>query len=269
MYEEIIIKVIWAAFVIPVALTGVLLWFFNSYQKKKYEFEAEKKEAQLREQAYKIEKQDAIELERNRNASEMHDDLGSGLTIIRYLSDDIINTQKDPEIQQSVTKIAEYSSRLVQNMSEIIWAMNSRFDNVEGLISYLRRYVVEYLDDNKMEYTFLLDEDLGVQFISGENRRNILLVVKEILHNCIKHSEAESIDINCSINNVLIINIHESGGKGFDPDLVTSGNGIHNIKKRMGASGGSIIFENTTKGMQYQIRLPIKELIVPSAGQTS
>nr|MBP9198174.1 hypothetical protein [Saprospiraceae bacterium] len=76
MYEEIIIKVIWAAFVTPVALTGILLWFFNSYQKKKYEFETEKKEAQLREQAYKIEKQEAIELERNRIANEMHDDLG-------------------------------------------------------------------------------------------------------------------------------------------------------------------------------------------------
>ena len=69
MYEEIYIKVIWAAFFIPVALTGVLLWFFNSYQKKKYEFETEKKEAKLREQTYKIEKQEAIELERNRIAT--------------------------------------------------------------------------------------------------------------------------------------------------------------------------------------------------------
>lgn len=261
MCEEIIIKVIWAAFVIPVALTGILLWFFNSYQKKKYEFETEKKEAKLREQAYKIEKQEAIELERNRIANEMHDDLGSGLTIIRYLSDDIINSKADPEIEKSVIKIAEYSTRLVQNMSEIIWAMNSRFDNVEGLISYLRRYVVEYLEDNKMEHTFLLDEDIGDQFISGENRRNVLLVVKEILHNSIKYSGARSIHINCSLKSLLMINILESGGKGFDPDMVSDiGNGIHNMKKRMDASGGSIIFENTGKGMHFQIRLPLKEI---------
>ena len=39
----------------------------------------------LREQALIIEKQRAIEHERTRIASEMHDDLGSGLTTIRYL----------------------------------------------------------------------------------------------------------------------------------------------------------------------------------------
>ncbi len=65
----------------------------------------------LREQALVIEKQKAVEYERNRIASEMHDDLGSGLTTIRYLSDKALRQAKDTNEADQIKRISEHSNQ--------------------------------------------------------------------------------------------------------------------------------------------------------------
>ena len=89
MYEEgsTIYWIIISSFVMPLFLSALMIWLVLAYQKKKHQAENAAKDAQLREQALIIEKQNALENERNRISAEMHDDLGSGLTRIRYLSD--------------------------------------------------------------------------------------------------------------------------------------------------------------------------------------
>ncbi|MGB3226675.1 MAG: histidine kinase dimerization/phosphoacceptor domain-containing protein, partial [Saprospiraceae bacterium] len=128
----------------PVLLSGLLIWFLVFYQKKKYTQQLEKKDLLLKQQNLIIENQQAIEKERNRIASEMHDDLGSGLTTIKYLSERALKQAKDPEEEKQVKRISEHSSQLVRNMSEIIWAMNTRYDTLENLLAYIRRYASEY-----------------------------------------------------------------------------------------------------------------------------
>ncbi|MBK8111958.1 MAG: hypothetical protein IPK46_17360 [Saprospiraceae bacterium] len=133
MYQEdpTIHNIILASFVMPLILSAILIWFFLAYQKKKHQAENAAKDAQLREQALIIEKQNALENERNRISAEMHDDLGSGLTRIRYLSDKALVHASETE-KEEITKISAYANDLVRNMGEIIWAMNSRFDNAES-----------------------------------------------------------------------------------------------------------------------------------------
>ena len=90
MFEEVDNFIFWlivTAFTMPLLLLSVLIWFFLSYQKKKYQYEVEKKDTQLREQSFIIEQQNVIQAERNRIATEMHDELGAGLTVIKYISD--------------------------------------------------------------------------------------------------------------------------------------------------------------------------------------
>lgn len=259
MFEKIdgIYDVLISLIVMPVFLSVLLIWFFISYQKRKFQYENEKKDAQLREQALIIQNQEALENERNRIAAEMHDELGSGLTIIQYLSDGIVAKTTDEVIKEAVSKIAMHSTVLVSNMSEIIWAMNSRYDNFEGLIGYLRRYIVEYLEDAQMEHSFVSDEIDPSIIISGEKRRNVYLVVKEILHNSLKYSNASKIGIAITAAKDLKISIIEYNGIGFEPDLkVKDGNGLYNISRRMKQIGGSIEYRKIDADMHVEITLP-------------
>lgn len=229
-----------------------------------YQRKLEKKNQVVREQALIIEKQKAVEYERNRIASEMHDDLGSGLTTIRYLSDKALKQARDTDEANQIRRISEHSKRLVRNMSEIIWAMNSRFDTADNLVGYLRRYASEYLEEHQLPLKFVSGAtQLDQVSMGGEKRRNVFLVFKEMLHNAVKYSGAERLEIEIITNHQLVIHIAEIGGKGFDPELASDrGNGIFNCKKRMDSAGGELTFEKTAEAMHIHIIVPIK----PEAG---
>ena len=258
-FQEIIFNFALVAFFMPIILFTILIVFIVMYQRKKFKNEVERKDAKLREQELIIESQNVLESERNRIASEMHDDLGSGLTTIRYLSDKALNRAIDDEEVIQIKRIAEHSNTLVRNMSEIIWAMNSRFDTAESLIAYLRRYAVEYLEEHQIPVNFTSQEaDEQTITITGEKRRNIFLVVKELLHNTVKYSGARSVEIDIATNEDFRLMLRELGGKGFDPLANKElGNGIYNAERRMKSIGGTIEYVKSPESMDITLTMPL------------
>lgn len=245
----------WFISISSLAIISLLYWTVRSYYRRKLE----KKNLLLREQALIIKNQQAIEHERTRIASEMHDDLGSGLTTIRYLSDKALMQAKDTEEVEQIQRIADHSNTLVRNMSEIIWAMNSRFDDAENLAGYLRRYASEYLEEHSIPFSFDIDEEqLENVNVRGEVRRNLFLVFKEVLHNTVKYSGASEVIIHLHIADHVTIKVSEVGARGFDPiSSEVKGNGLYNIKKRMDAIQGRITYEQSAEAMQITFSAPI------------
>lgn len=256
--NQMIYWILLASFLMPLVLFGLLIWFLHIYQTKKYQNEALMKDAILREQAILIEKHELLDKERQRIAAEMHDDLGSGLTRIKYMCDKI-NTEDTLEEKRDIAqKISSVSYELVNNMSEIIWALNSRFDHTKDLIGYIRRYVSEYLEERNIAFQFENEGELENQQITGEKRRNIFLAVKEIINNAVKYSGAKSIKIVFFVDNLLSITISEEDGKGFEiEDQKERGNGLYNIIKRIESIGGKIVFQRIDDSMMTTLSLPI------------
>lgn len=247
--DPTIYNIILASFVMPLILSAILIWFFLAYQKKKHQAETAAKDAQLREQALIIEKQTALEAERTRISSEMHDDLGSGLTRIKYLSEKAMRFASEEE-KAEISKIAAYSNELVQNMGEIIWAMNSRFDNTESLAAYIRRYASEYLETYQMPLVFN-DYTAQTTFpLSGEKRRVLFLIIKELLHNAIKYAHCEAIHIDIYAQPQTKIIFTEVGAKGFDPSMIDAQcNGLYNMNKRILSINGSLSHQRQQDNM--------------------
>jgi signal transduction histidine kinase len=148
----------------------------------------------------------------------------------------------------------------MEEMNQIIWALNPKNDNLEGLVAYIRRFAFEYLEPSKIRCTFDLPGDLPVRALSVEVRRNVYLVVREALHNAIKHSGATQIDLRLNVEDFgLKISIKDNG-KGFEPEkLELHGNGLINMKKRMNDIGGKIDI-NSKLGEGTEIKL---ELNIP------
>lgn len=246
----------WFLMLSAIFLIGVVALFIRAYFQRRLQ----KKNQLLREQALLIDKQQAVERERTRIASEMHDDLGSGLTTIRYLSDKALTQVKDEDEAAQIRRIAEHSNALVRNMSEIIWAMNARFDNADCLVSYLRRYASEYLEDHQQPFHFTITDEHWDQIpFSGERRRNIFLVFKELLHNTVKYACASNVDIRITTGEEFEVRILEKDAMGFDPETsMDKGNGLFNMKKRMDSIGGNIYFRKLAEGMEIIISLPLQ-----------
>lgn len=196
------------------------------------------------------------QLERLRIAEDLHDDFGSGLSKISLLSE--VAKKKTP-VSGELDKISAAAKELLLKMGEIVWALNYHNDTLPSLAAYIRRYAGGYFEDSGIRCFFDIPE-LPPMHLSGEQRRNVFLVVKETLHNTLKHAEAGKVDINFVLDhNTLEIQIQDNG-KGFDASaLEKAGNGLLNMERRMDAAGGSYEVSSTPgAGTVTRIRLPLE-----------
>ena len=230
--------------------------------------ELERKDILLKKQRLQIEKKEWIEKERARIASDMHDDLGSGLTTIKYLAEKTMKSDIADKEKDYIVKIAEYSSQLVNNMSELIWAMNSRFDTLSNLLAYIRRYSYEYLDQFGIKLIWDAPENLDELEMAGGRRRCVYLIIKEILHNVVKHSGAQQVTIKVSLDHLSLHLIVEDNGRGFkvDSELII-GNGLINIKRRMVQAQGELVIFSSDHGTRVEIEMPMDDFLKATEGR--
>jgi signal transduction histidine kinase len=80
-------------------------------------------------------------------------------------------------------------------------------------------------------------------------------LLKESLHNIVKHAAAKNITISAAVSEELKLVIKDDG-KGFSNNADITGNGLINMKKRVQELHGSIFFEND-HGTTIIINLPI------------
>jgi len=228
---------------------AVMTIFFRLYYRNK-----------LQKQLIGLEKKRAIEKERTRIATDMHDDMGAGLSRIKVLSETIkFENQKGILDPAHLQKISSYSEEMMDKMGEIVWALNQHNDSMNDLLGYTRAYAMDYLTTHDIHCNFHAPLEHPEIFASGEMRRNIFLSVKEVLHNVVKHAEATNVDITITINKDLSILIHDNG-KGINLEsLRRFGNGLNNIKKRMVEIGGSAKFRNEN-GTSVVLQVSLEEL---------
>ena len=204
-----------------------------------------------------IDKQTALVNERRRIACDMHDDMGAGLSRIRYMSTGMKNEIKDEELKKDFDKIIISSDELVDNMNEIIWALNSSDEKLENVLYYIRSQCSEILDAAGINFQLTLPKIIPEKILSSEEKRNLQLVVKEAVHNIIKHSKASEVSMIMQIDNKLHISITDNGC-GFDVDESRlKGNGLSNFQKRMESLKGNVDITSGANGTRIVFTIPI------------
>ena len=206
-----------------------------------------------------LEKQMAVlqahQEERERISADIHDELGSGMTTIRLMSEIAKNKLKE-NVPVEVEKISNSANEVLNKMNAIIWSMNSSNDTLDSLISYIRAYSIEYFDATPIECKVKMPDIIPFKEITGDKRRNIFLCVKETLNNTLKHSKATKVIINIETGPRLKIQIADNGA-GIDPEKISRfGNGLKNIERRMKAIGGTYSITNNN-GTITKLELPL------------
>ena len=174
--------------------------------------------------------------ERQRIAKEMHDEMGSGLTTISFLANTIA---EEYPAEKKTIKISEITRQMVNQMNEIVWSLNREQDNLEDLVVYIRHNISDLLDSVSLVCNFRIPDDIPDLTLSGIQRRNVYLVVKEAVHNIIKHAHAEEVSICMEFDKGIRITIADNG-KGFSPEVTQRpGHGLKNMQYRMNKIGGA------------------------------
>ena len=197
-----------------------------------------------RKQAELINQQNTIrqteENERIRIAKDIHDELGSGLTKIKFLSEILeMKTKDQAQIKETLQTITGTSHQLIDNMRDMIWNMNPMNSTLDNLIARVREFSTEYLEDFPIEVRYDFPENIPSEKINIEISRNILMIVKESLQNIVKHANASKVSIRIEIQPVFKLMIVENG-IGFSMNEKTTGNGLRNMYERSKTIGASL-----------------------------
>lgn len=189
-----------------------------------------------------MEQENALEKERLRISKDMHDDVGASLTRISILSEILKTQQNNPEkSRETIDNISTIAGNVVDDLSEIIWAMNPRNDFLDSFSSYVRSYASAYFESTDTSIRFVFPDQIKNLPMTAEIRRNLFLTIKEALHNISKHARARNVLLEIAVAEKKIRIEIKDDGIGFNPDISSNqGNGLSNMERRVLECGGQI-----------------------------
>ncbi|MBU3742392.1 MAG: hypothetical protein FGM24_08925 [Candidatus Kapabacteria bacterium] len=193
--------------------------------------------------------------ERRRIARDLHDDVNAGLARIVVLSDAVAAQR---EAQDAAATIAETAREVIDNVRSIVWVMKSDDDSASGLMAYVRQKIGELLEDHGIEFVYAYDGCSDLR-LSTDVRWNVLMCIKEIAMNIIRHSGAQTVFFTVScIEGYLNVRICDDG-VGFESSRTESAGGLAHIRARMADIGGTAgIGSRPGQGTKILLVIPVR-----------
>jgi signal transduction histidine kinase/ligand-binding sensor domain-containing protein len=209
---------------------------------------------------YRARSRRMLEMERVRIriAGDLHDDIGASLSRIAVLSEVVKRQVDDPRSGRMLADVADSARGAVESMSDIVWSIDPRRDDVVSLNRRLRECAAEILDPAGIVWTFQSDAQADRLKLGPAQRRHLYLVVKEALTNAVRHAGCHSVAIAIdAAGHSLQIDIADDGN-GFDPKDAGEGHGLENMRRRLSELGGQVSIEaGNGRGTHLKIAMPL------------
>jgi ligand-binding sensor domain-containing protein len=200
-----------------------------------------------------------VELERIRGriATDLHDDIGSGLSQIAILSEVAIRQVGGNEpAREPLSRIAATSRELVDTMSDIVWALNPRCEHLGDLTQRMRRFASDVLGSRDIDFRLQVPTAADHTKLGAHLRREVYLIFKESVTNIVRHSGCSEAEIEFHLDRRQMILRVRDNGPGVPSEH--SGNGLANMRARATRLGGSLVVRSQTgRGTTLTLTLPL------------
>ena len=183
-------------------------------------------------------------------ARDLHDDMGSHLSYIKILSEmEQLRSNSNPAFQNITTKVGE----VMQTMSEIVWSINPINDTLIKIVSKIQEFAIDTLEPLGIHLAFdLVDIPDNIKF-SNEDGRHFYLIFKEAINNIAKYSKAKNVTLKLVLLRSMLTCSLEDDGVGFNPMLISKGNGLVNMENRAKLLGAQFVIHTSPGGTEIKI----------------
>lgn len=222
--KEFWYKTNWFYGIILLLLNILLITFFISYHKFNSIL-----------QIRKLEAKEKLNSEKMRISRDLHDNLGTQMAMIGrnidWLKENIDNLPEEV-IKENLNSILEVSTESNQSLRDSIWAFKQSIFTAKEL-SDRTRHLIDRYRKLGLNITFEFSQKVETNHtISPSISLNIVRVVQESITNALKHSQCTIIRIEIYTDKEnLYLSIHDNG-IGFNPKIVSRGQGLNNIEDR-------------------------------------
>lgn len=246
-------RTIWFWVTAGVALAGLVVGRFRLAESQK-----------MKRQVQDLERQRVLEQERFRIAQDIHDDLGARVAQISLLSSAAEEKESlsVAEARVELGMVSRMSQELVAALYETVWAVSPENDHLDSLISYVCQVADQMCAAAHLKCRFEMPDMPPATFLPSNIRHNLIMTIKEAIHNVIKHAHASEIQIRIQLaDGVLIVQVSDNGC-GFEVGSVVRGNGLDNMERRLRSMGGRCSVESQPGAeTRVNIELPLPGLI--------
>jgi len=214
------------------------------FQRKKVAFHKERIKAEF----------NYLDKERERIASDLHDDLGASLSAIKLRLQCIKNMDEEGA---SIIKFSEFHiDQVMQKLRTISFNMMPGVLQRQGLNEALK----DLIDIMTHSTNIKVNYQCSVDFFDKERAIHLYRIAQEILNNIIKHAKATVINFNIlKIKNKIQFHITDNG-IGFNKNTIerkSKGSGLKNIVARVDLLKAKIYLTTSQgKGVEYFIEIP-------------
>jgi signal transduction histidine kinase len=201
-----------------------------------------------------------VERLRRRIAADLHDDIGASLSRVAILSEVVKRQvgQENGEPAHRLSEIADTARGLVDSMSDIVWSVDPRRDDLHNVVLRVREFAYEILEGRSVSWDVTAPEGLEKVKLNPEQRRHLYLILKESLANIARHSGSGCITMAIRLDSSHIRAEVRDDGCGFD-SAKSNGHGLENMRFRAAQLGGALSVETAVgSGTRIILAIPLK-----------
>jgi signal transduction histidine kinase len=198
-----------------------------------------------------------LELERQRFAEDLHDEIGASLSAIRLYVGSIDNQVNDDHIKDQLKEVKHTIDQSMVSTRRI--AHNILPPGLE--IMGLSKIVEDLVQQLHLTHKLKVDITTESQMPKLNYQKELILyrVLQELFNNTIKHAEAKKVNLQFSCKNGFYLITYSDDGKGFNMnDLQFSGIGLSNLNNRVNMIGGTYqVITAPSEGFYVEISVPL------------
>jgi signal transduction histidine kinase len=194
---------------------------------------------------------------RLRIATDLHDDLGSGLTQVSLYSE-LIRRSSEPHVAAWAEQVGEQARSLSAGMRDIIWAIHPQNETWEALELRMKDYAAALLAPHGIAFDMQGTAVRAPPDLSTDVRHNVLLLFKEALHNAVRHARCRRIEVRWRLYPRRLWLAIRDDGWGFDPAEVSAGNGLPSLRRRAAEIRADLrVATAPGRGTSIQVDVPL------------
>ena len=202
----------------------------------------------------------AVRRLRKRVARDLHDELGGKLTVINLYGELAAQTlERDPETaRRHLQKVLRTSRELHVSMKELLWLFNPEYDNVADLWQRLQETGNRLFRDSGIRFQAQGPSAAATAPLRPEQKRHILLIFKEAMHNTLKYAEGTEGRLQWELEAQRLHITWRDNGKGFRvAERMGTGEGLQNMRRRAEAIGATLRLHSSPAGTCVSLQCPL------------
>ena len=217
-----------------------------------YQFTEEKREAErkLGEERQMVASKiiSSQERERQRISQDLHDDLGSTLSMLKFhLSES--NQTLDNQLIEDIN----ITDKAIEDLRIIAYNLMPTMLQKRGLVVILN----EFISMNKIAQRVIFSHSGNEKRLPWETELGIFRIAKELINNALKHAQAKRIEVQLIYFEEFLYLSVEDDGIGFKENPADmTGHGLKNINLRVNYLNGKMNLDSSENGIMITIEIP-------------